>query len=159
MAAEFYILHSLFDLTKTGTIRKSSSTVSTPFVDAAGQMITTEAEWQRSRNQQRNWETLVQLLSLRVQPNIRPPIKLQSHLVDNLGFDSTYGTIAAVWQVKFSIDVAEAFKLGNDPVGLLLLDFDRIPMITGLHETPTINPPYFITNLPGINITFAKLEE
>jgi hypothetical protein len=38
-----------------------------PFRDRAGQVIQDTASWNRSRNQQRNWETLTQILGLRTQ--------------------------------------------------------------------------------------------
>jgi hypothetical protein len=56
----------LFDITATGVTGHFKS-ARVPFQDRAGKNIVNNATWNRSRNQQRNWETLTQLISLRTQ--------------------------------------------------------------------------------------------
>ena len=61
-----FICKTLFDITATGvTGHYKSSRV--PFQDLTGTSITNEISWNRARNQQRNWETITQLISLRTQ--------------------------------------------------------------------------------------------
>ena len=64
---------TLFDITFTGvTGRFSVSAI--PFKDRTGREIKNIDNWNFARNQQRNYETLLQLLSLRTQPmNISNP--------------------------------------------------------------------------------------
>ena len=151
-----YVLHSLFDLTKTGVIRGYAPNV-LGLTDQAGQLVATEKDWNRSRNQQRNWETIIQLLSLRTQPEIRPPVKLLNQSITQFRFDRGYGSYVSVWEVHFFIEPSEVFKLGNNDVALLEEDFNRIPMISQLTETITIAPAYLITDQAARNITFSKL--
>ena len=61
-----FACQTLFDITATGTTGHCKS-VRMPYSDAAGQVIRDQVTWNRSRNQQRNWETLQQILSLRTQ--------------------------------------------------------------------------------------------
>lgn len=108
---------TLFDITATGiTGHYKSSRV--PFQDAGGNRITDESSWNRSRNQQRNWETLTQLLQLRSQI-----------------FDLTTPTaVEDAWQFKFSVEIDQLYLLDGDDFGVLRQDCAGVPMITGLGE-------------------------
>ena len=58
-------VHTQFDITATGvTGHYKSSQI--PFTDAAGNIIDDANSWTRSRNQQRNWETLTDRKSTRL---------------------------------------------------------------------------------------------
>ena len=57
---------TLFDITTTG-VTGHFKTSRIPFTDRAGHRIDTVDAWNRARNQQRNWETLTQLIQLRTQ--------------------------------------------------------------------------------------------
>ena len=92
-----------------------------PFTDKAGQSINSETDWHHSRNQQRNWETLIQVISLRTQPlEITRPVK-----VDN------------AWEFEFTADNPGVFSVVDnpDPVAGLRQDFEGIPMLVNLNET------------------------
>jgi hypothetical protein len=156
MADYFYKLHTLFDLTKTGVLRGYSPSV-LGLKDSAGQIINTEADWQRSRNQQRNWETIIQLLCLRAQPTAGNPVRLDNQLISQFDFDPVYGEHATVWTVTFSVETAEVYADNKDPVAFLRSDFDRIPMIANLTESVVIDPALIITNPPGRNTTFTSI--
>ena len=112
---------TLFDITATGTtghIKPSRM----PFVDNAGTRITDAESWNRSRNQQRNWETVTQLISLRTQ-------------VDNLIVPSK---INDCWQFEFEVDNESLFYDANDSLAVLKEDCTGVPMLTGLNES-TVN--------------------
>jgi hypothetical protein len=156
MAEYFYKLHTLFDLTKTGVLRGYSPSI-LGLKDSAGQIINTEADWQRSRNQQRNWETIIQLLCLRSQPTAHDPVRLDNQLLSQFEFDPVYGERSSVWTVTFSVETAEVYASNKDSVALLKTDFDRIPMIANLTETSTIDPAIIVTNIPGRNTTFTSI--
>jgi len=149
-----YTLHTLLDLTKTGVLRDQLVPI-VGLKDLAGQNLGTKSDWTRSRNQQRNWETIIQLLSLRTQPTVTDPIKLEDQLLSQFGFDSMYGERAAVWSVTFSTDNVDVFRVDHNPIALLQDDFDKIPMVAGLTETVDINPPLIITSLAGRNTVFT----
>ncbi len=110
---------TLFDCTYTrvtGTFKISQ----VPFVDHSGQSINSFNDWTAARNQQRNWETILQMISLRAQPTI----------VD-------YPSITdSEWQFVFEVE-AEGVYSSNGNVNdfsALLAECNGIPMITGLKE-------------------------
>ncbi len=114
---------TLFDITATGiTGHHKSSKI--PFVDRAGQHITDELSWNRGRNQQRNWETLTQLIQLRTQ---------LSELQDPVCKDG-------VWQFDFATEVEQVFGHGPDPLGSLKADCEAVPMLIGLGEQRELEP-------------------
>jgi len=110
-----------------------------------------------SRNQQRNWETVIQVLGLRTQLMLlRPPTVIEVD-VSTLHFGSAYKGKHKVWEFKFGIEF-EAVFAGNDrPYGTLENDFVNVPIITGLTETATIHTPTFIVAGEQTNIFFETL--
>ena len=112
-----------FDITATG-VKNHYKQSRIPFDDHAGNTISTAESWQRSRNQQRNWETVNQLISLRALPvEISDPERITHN-------DRT------AWTFEFIIEQSGAVEINGDPVGALIKDSDMIPMITGLDESP-----------------------
>ena len=102
---------TLFDITPTG-ITGHFRPERLPFRDDAGQLIDSQTTWNRARNQQRNWETLTQLISLRTQVSI-----LESPRRDG-----------DRWQFMFEFD-QDVF--GSD-LSVLISDCDGIPMLLNL---------------------------
>jgi len=99
-----------------------------PFQDRAGQDIRNQTEWNRSRNQQRNWETLLQIISLRTQPTVLATPVFRDQ----------------VWQFEFETatdGVYSATGQIND-LGLLYQDCGNVPMIgdvgNAAHLTPVL---------------------
>jgi len=90
------------------------------------------------RNQQRNWDTLNQLLSLRTLPeNITDPVS---------------DTAAGVW--SFAFDVPDLSAITDDiPMDLLINDCNGVPMITGLTESPG-HSAVIKTHAPDVNLWF-----
>ena len=60
-------VRTLFDCTATGVVGHIKHD-QLPFKDRADQPIGDEQTWLKSRNQQRNWESILQVISLRTQP-------------------------------------------------------------------------------------------
>ncbi len=112
-----------FDITATG-VRSNFNANRIPFSDAQGQVIDSIGSWTRSRNQQRNWETVNQLIALRCLPHsITDPI---SQLHDGI----------RTWQFEFEIDDPTMISQQGNDLALLKQDCRGIPMIVGLDETP-----------------------
>jgi hypothetical protein len=91
-----------------------------PFVNRNGQSVTTQSEWIQSRNQQRNYETLLQIFGLKTQPlDISPPEKINN-----------------VWQFDFSIESLAVFAAHNDKDSLagLKQDCTGVPMIADVSD-------------------------
>ena len=113
-----------FDITATG-VKNHYKQSRVPFRDAADQVIDSSDSWHRARNQQRNWETLNQLISLRSLPvDITTPEKI----VHN---DRT------AWTFEFVIEQEGALDIDGNAIGALITDSAMIPMLTGLDETTT----------------------
>ena len=132
-----YKCSTRFDITATGvTGHFKQSRV--PFTDRAGNKITDTDSWNRARNQQRNWETLTQLISLRTQiGDVVEPVQDQT-----------------VWHFEFTTET-EVFNDGTDPVGVLKQDANGIPMLLELDNIPDIDP-VLITSGARQNIWFES---
>jgi hypothetical protein len=132
---------TLFDCTYTGvtgTFRPSEI----PYTDRAGQLVDSQIDWHRSRNQQRNYETLLQIFGLRTQPQeITPPI-------------CTNG----VWQFEFEIESEGVFDVheSTDSLAGLKLDCEGVPMMLNLTETQTTSPVLTTQGLQQ-NIWFSTI--
>ena len=131
---------TLVDITKTNITRNFKS---------QGSPLSQE-QWDFLRNQQRNWDVVVQLLGLRAQPtNITGPIKIENFAYT---FGSSYNNqILTVWKFMVSFD-------HDIPINLLREDFNNIPIITALSESVIFPSPIFSTigtdmNL-SINVSF-----
>ena len=97
------------------------------------------------RNEQRNWETVVQVLGLRTQPHIvRWPqvLDLDAEDVKAL-FGDIYSGPQRAWEFEFTADHPEAYNTEEGPLTGLLKDFEQVPVITGLNETARFLLPIF----------------
>lgn len=128
---------TLFDITRTD-VRHQFNAARLPFQDATGRSIMDHRSWMLARNQQRNWETLIQLLSLRVQPHdLSGPVMLFAQ--------------DPWWSFEFSVEDAGVLALGTNPYGQLEQDCAMVPMLIGLTEQVQVTPML----IPGINIVFG----
>jgi hypothetical protein len=134
-----FFCKTLFDITATGvTGHFKSSRI--PFRDRSGKNIVDEITWNQARNQQRNWETLTQLLSMRTQIfEIEVPKKHHE-----------------IWSFEFEVDTPGVFGTPEHPVEMLLLDAEGIPMLLGLENTYDLLP-VLITDGEDQNIWFDYL--
>jgi hypothetical protein len=120
-------VRTLFDITATGVIGHFKNS-RIPFKDQAGHNIVDVDTWTRARNQQRNWETLTQLIQLRTQI-----IDLQNPQVDK-----------DIWSFEFTTET-EVFNDGVDPVGVLKQDSADVPMLCDLDNNPDIDSVLVVT--------------
>jgi hypothetical protein len=106
-----------------------------PMNDQQGQAVVDQTTWLRSRNQQRNWETLMQLISLYAQP-----LRVSRVKIENLR-----------WQFDFDTDTDDVFALDQDPVGRLRQACNGVPIINYVEQE--------LTTLlrPDVNIWFEPL--
>ncbi len=122
-----------FDITVTG-IRNNYHPDRIPFVTKTGQQLTSHIAWSRARNQQRNWETINQVISLRCLPENITDAVAQDH----------------VWRFEFDVLDLAAISSLEEPLGYLRADAHQVPMITGLDE----QSPQLEYLQPGTNIWF-----
>jgi hypothetical protein len=127
---------TLFDITATG-VTGHLNLAKLPLTDRTGRGITDADSWNRARNQQRNWEALTQLISLRTQvfELVEPVIEQDS------------------WYFEFQTE-SEIFNDGADPVGVLKADAHGIPMLRELDNSPGIDP-ILVTSGARQNIWFT----
>lgn len=140
---QYYTGFTLVDITDTGVTRSRP-----------GQ--------EKQRNQQRNWETLLQVLSLRTQPQeISGPYV---HEYELSGGDSIFGEMYqgthTVWHFSFGVEAINVFKNSQSDDGLLYNDFAQVPIVQGLDETarfmlPIFHPYGAIKNIHFINQRIA----
>jgi hypothetical protein len=135
------ICRTFFDCSATGVtghFRPSQ----VPFEHRAGGVVQDQRSWNYARNQQRNWETLTQLISLRTQP-----ISVAS-----------LGQKSGIWSFEFEVESGLVYStLGqeNDISGLVN-ECAGVPMITGLQETLT-EETVLITQGADQNIWFEPI--
>jgi len=135
------LCRTLFDCSYTG-VTGHFRVAEVPFVDRSGQQITDQTEWNRSRNQQRNWESLIQIFSLRTQPQ-----------------DMTVPVCRnGVWEFEFKSESEGVFEIFGNPDLLagLKADCEGVPMIINLNEQTEIAPT-ICTSGQGQNIWFETI--
>lgn len=129
------VCRTAFDCTVTGVtghFRPSQL----PFRDRAGREIVDQRTWMISRNQQRNWETLLQIICLRCLPE---DITNTAHINDH-------------W--NFSFAVPNVSVLGERDFESLYRDCQGVPMISDIAtgQASTIE-----TQGPKRNIWFSTI--
>jgi hypothetical protein len=135
------LCRTLFDCTFTG-VTGHLRPQQLPFTTKTGLVIHTPEQWNRSRNQQRNWESLLQIMSLRTQPmNVIPPTK------------HTDG-----WHFEFDVESEGVLgsNFGSDDLDGLVGDCEGVPMMLNLTEQPSLEPT-ITTNGKGQNIWFIAV--
>ena len=121
---QFFQGYTLVDITATGVIRSN---------DANGQ----------ERNQQRNWETLIQCIGLRTQPqNITEP-QVGMGSMKLFDFGDFYEGGQKVWSWTWIAESPGVYDLPGKPLGGLLQDLEQVPIVTYLTETARFMLPIF----------------
>lgn len=114
---------TLFDITQTGTTGHFKPS-QVPYNDRAGNKITDLASWNRSRNQQRNFETILQILQLRTQIfDVSVPVKEKGN-----------------WSFEFTTEFEGVYQLNLDEFGTLKKDCEGVPMLIGLNDDYVLTP-------------------
>lgn len=117
---------TLFDITQTNVSNRRRH------LEAS-----TNALHSKERSQQSNFETVLQIISLRSQPeNISDPEKTTINLNSDIRWGKKYKskTKVAGWTFTFTVSHSNVFKLDENRLGSLLLDCNDVPMITKLDE-------------------------
>ena len=135
---QYYTGFTLVDVTDTGVIRSRPGK-------------------EKERNQQRNWETLIQVLSLRTPPQeIDGPYINEYEITSDSIFGEMYQGKHLVWHFSFGVEAVNVFKNSKSEYGLLYEDFSEVPIVQGLDETarfllPIFHPYGAIKNIHFIN--------
>mgnify|MGYP000497495012 CR=1 FL=1 len=104
-----------------------------------------DPENQLRRNQQRNFDTLCQVISLRSNfyNSSSRSILTKGTLSDIPATCIHRDELIKVWSFVFDTDRTDPFGLNYE---LLKMDLNMVPIIPSLTETVPVFPPYFITS-------------
>lgn len=144
--------YTLFDITKTGIINRK------PPANGTNEQLSI---WEKTRNTQCNFDTILQVVSLRSQPeNITEPRQevVLFNDCDLFGFmyDNEEGQI--MWAFDFDIIHRSVFDDGLNTLGYLYSDCDSVPMIKVGTEWDKL--PSFLDTSPELrNIYFEVINE
>ena len=147
----------LFDVSATG-VTTNTRMKGVPFTTTTGVVIKNTFELNFARNQQRNFDTLIQLFSMRTQVVWNSPVKmLENEKASNWGFGKAYKGNFNVWQFAFEIGSSDPWlktsKTDFDYCYFLREDAEQIPMLLGLLETAKLEPLLVATG-PETNVLF-----
>ena len=117
-------------------------------------VLTQSVEQQKQRNQQRNWETINQLLSLRAQLMEFNYLSVVTDDVANYSFGINYIGPHKIWSFDFAVERDDVYAFNHDRYGILKDDFKLAPIILGLDETATPPLPLFYASGVDKNIYF-----
>lgn len=140
--------YTLFDITKTGILNRARP----------GDDIADSIAWYEKRNTQCNFDTILQVISLRAQPEVELDPKLvKVQLNDKSLFGSIYkdNKYHNVWTFNFYVQHSSVFIDGDDELGYLYKDCENVPMI--LTKNITVNTSNKLEcNSSKRNIYFIK---
>lgn len=145
------LCQTLFDITQTGVAqrRQPSNLTEEQF-----------ARWNIQHRQQANYDTVLQVVSLRSQPEVvvEPHCEMIELNSDwGFEFDNAEGQ-QKCWMFEFTVQHASVFNNLDGELGTLDLDCEDVPMITGLSESMTL--PQFLSTTPELrNIKFSIINE
>ena len=136
---QFYTGYTLVDITSTGVTRY-------------------RPEQEFERNQQRNWETVLQTIGLRTQPMmIKEPVVTESNLSDGWEFGELFQGRHKIWVWTFAVEATDIYLVDTNPMAGLETDFEHIPFVQGLNETARFMLPIFCPSGTIKNVYFKNL--
>jgi hypothetical protein len=144
--------HTLFDITNTGVLNRRPPS----FLE--GEKL---SEWNENKKRQCNFDTVLQVVSLRSQPeNISKPYvsTITFEEFEKFGFllETSEDQPIPKWAFEFTVNYHGVFNDGISELGALYSDCDSVPMITGLGEWSKL--PNFLDISPELkNIYFEVL--
>lgn len=136
-----YRVHTLVDITYNGNLQRPF-----PFKTPSGDLIHDKQSLAMARNQNANFNTMIQLLQMR--GNItweEPPMRIDHTINKNFGFGTFYDGSQHSWHFKFFTEQDEVYGDLNDSTGELIDDFNQVPIISFCKETVTFPNSTFIT--------------
>jgi hypothetical protein len=137
---------TLFDITQTGVMNRSKPTEMD--IDS----------WIHRRNTQCNFDTLLQVISLRSQPEVvKLPIKVKMTEEDFEKFGFLYTREDSYcWKFEFEVQHASVFNNSISTMGELYKDCSGVPMIQ-CNDQHTQCPKFLDTSVELQNIHFEVL--
>ena len=134
------MIHTLVDITKNGSLAKNF-----PFETAAGHMIDGKESLRTARNQNSNFNTMIQMLQIR--GNIvweEDPVRF-THDLSVTKFGSYYEGTNTSWHFTFFTEQTDVFGDKQNPTEQLVEDFNLVPILTECKNTAHFPIQTFIT--------------
>lgn len=127
---------TLFNITQTGVVNRSKPAESD------------DGNWLYKRNTQCNFDTVLQVISLRSQPEVMCKPKLIEVVnYDYFGFlYQKEKQINKCWKFDFEVQHSSVFEDGISTLGSLYKDCERVPMILFEDQSSLIPNTLDITN-------------
>lgn len=138
---------TLFDITSTGVLNRNRPS------------DTINEEWLLKRNTQCNFDTVLQVISLRSQPEIvKMPERIKFSEIDytKFGFQYEITDTDYFWKFEFEVHHSSVFENGIIPLGALYSDCNGVPMII-VGTQSIITPPLLETSVELKNIYFEEI--
>jgi hypothetical protein len=142
--------YTLFDITQTNVLNRNKP---------VGDDIHL---WTQQRNSQANFDTILQCIGLRANPEIRKyPHKKYSTSANKLkhdfGFLINNDTNIWYWKFEFTVSQLSVYDNETDSLGYLTQDCHEVPMLTC--GTEAIELPNFLDTTPELrNIYFKRIK-
>ena len=148
-------VHTLVDVTENGNLRREF-----PFKTKTNEVIHDKHTLTIARNQNSNFNTMIQLLQIR--GNITwetPPMRLNDPIA-NMRFGSVYDGKQNSWHFTFFVEQPEVYGIPQEPTAQLIEDFHLVPILNFCKETATFPTATFITqDSKTINTYFSYAGE
>ena len=113
--------YTLFDITHTGVMNRSKPNENNI------------QDWIYKRNTQCNFDTILQVISMRSQPEVvKYPVKLELNEIELNKFGFLYQVDSKTqyyWKFEFEIQHSSVFENGITSLGALYNDCEKVPMI------------------------------
>ena len=135
-----YMMHTLVDITKNGNLTKTF-----PFETSAGDIIDGKESLRLARNQNNNFNTMIQMLQIR--GNIvweEDPVRF-AHDLSMTKFGQYYEGHNKSWHFTFYTEQTDVFGNANNPTEQLIEDFNLVPVLTECKNTAHFPIQTFIT--------------
>jgi len=147
-----YRVHTLVDITNNGNLKQQF-----PFKTQSGDVIHDKHSLAIAKNQNSNFNTMLQLLQMR--GNVtweHPPLRLELQSLGNYGFGSFYEGKQTTWHFQFFAEQSGVYGDEIDPTAYLQDDFHHVPIVSFCKETATFPLSTFDTKTPTtINTYFS----
>lgn len=144
--------YTLFDITQTNVTARRA-----PLHYTSDEFIA----WEKKRNTQCNYDTILQVISLRSQPEeVTKPVDsiINFKTFNNFGFLFDDEEDQTCWSFDFTVTHQSVFNDGISELGALASDCDGVPMIKIGTEWQKL--PNFLDSSPELkNIHFEVLYE
>ena len=146
-----YRIHTLVDITNNGNLKRPF-----PFKTESGEVIHDRHSLAVARDQNSNFNTMLQLLQMRGNITWEKPPHRVTDIIRNHAFGSFYEGTQTSWHFQFFTEQSGVYGDMVDPTAFLVEDFHHVPIVSFCKETVTFPLSTFDTqDLRTLNTYFS----